>query len=260
MGRLNAVWFEVQFYEESDTDALAKGRARCIAPRREPWRRFRRPGLVGLDALRQNELLRDVAGIDAMLEILDDLMALPTESRPLLPVQAQQLAWLLGESAERFTADDLREADREGRFYPDERPWATHTDKLIGEARQRAPGAPVPLGLAARAACCKLTLRQQRACLVVPGVDEDLDHRLVAMLPSPTDLERLIRYETHADRTLSRALETLARLRGVPVQTVLARVSVRHADGSGYEVSREESVWGRGAPHVSADFCETNPD
>jgi hypothetical protein len=38
-------------------------------------------------------------------------------------------------------------------------------------------------------------------------------------------LDRLLRYETHADRSLTRALDTLARLRGVTVETLSATVT-----------------------------------
>ena len=40
------------------------------------------------------------------------------------------------------------------------------------------------------------------------------------LLPAGEILDRLLKYETHADRTLIRALDTLARLRGVTVETL----------------------------------------
>lgn len=253
VSRLNGAWFDLRYYEETDAEALAEGRARGIAPRREVWRRFRRPGLERLDALRATEVLQDAAGIDALLVMLDDLTQRLREAERLIPIEAQQLAWLLGESAERLTADDLSESDREGMFFPDERPWATDIDRLIGEARNRNAGSPIPAGLMRRIECRIVSYRQQRRVCTTPGDREaESDRRAMALLPSAADLDRLIRYESHADRTLTRSLETLARLRGVSVQTVLARVLVQHPDGSGYEVSRQESVWQQGAPDPNA--------
>lgn len=52
------------------------------------------------------------------------------------------------------------------------------------------------------------------------------------MLPHAATLDRLIRYETHADRSLHRALETLAKLRGATVQTIWASLT-RPGDSDG---------------------------
>ena len=46
-----------------------------------------------------------------------------------------------------------------------------------------------------------------------------------SLLPAGETLDRLLRYETHADRSLTRALDTLARLRGVTVETLSATVT-----------------------------------
>jgi len=46
-----------------------------------------------------------------------------------------------------------------------------------------------------------------------------------ALLPDAVALDRLLRYETHADKTLARALDTLARLRGVTVERLSTTVT-----------------------------------
>ena len=68
----------------------------------------------------------------------------------------------------------------------------------------------------------------------IPRVGGDRDRRCrAALLPGATELDLLARYETHAERSLYRAIETLAKLRGVRVAVVAARVRMGQATGNG---------------------------
>lgn len=67
--------------------------------------------------------------------------------------------------------------------------------------------------------------------------------RTAALLPDAATLDRLIRYESHADRSLHRALETLAKLRGA---TIAAKMTGQTEDGADYEIRGERTQWKQG--------------
>lgn len=90
----------------------------------------------------------------------------------------------------------------------------------------------------------KKALRQQRQLCEEPWTEQaEEQQRAVAMLPEAATLDRLIRYETHADRSLHRALETLAKLRGATVETIAARVSGQTAEGASMELFGQRTSW-----------------
>lgn len=70
--------------------------------------------------------------------------------------------------------------------------------------------------------------------------------RTAALLPDAATLDRLIRYESHADRSLHRALETLAKLRGATIETIAAKMTGQTEDGADYEIRGERTQWKQG--------------
>ena len=100
-------------------------------------------------------------------------------------------------------------------------------DDLIAIAQARV----IALEAASREAADPYTVQQQQ------------DQRTASLLPDAATLDRLIRYETHADRSLHRALETLAKMRGATVESIAATITGRQADGSTVEVRGERTRW-----------------
>ena len=61
----------------------------------------------------------------------------------------------------------------------------------------------------------------------------DLQHEsrcTASLLPEPALLDGLIRYETHTDRTLYRALDQLAKLRGISVDKLIPNITPNETD------------------------------
>lgn len=67
--------------------------------------------------------------------------------------------------------------------------------------------------------------------------------RTAALLPDAATLDRMIRYESNADRSLHKALETLAKLRGATVETVAAKMTAQTAEGVDFEIRGERTQW-----------------
>jgi hypothetical protein len=191
-----------------------------------------------LDELRQ-EMLEEVGGIDALQTILHHLWDKCTGrvDEHILEADVEKLAFMLGDGAETFPANynetriggsrTAYTAIRE--FRP--RPGRMQEVLWKGLAKDDCPK-PAPEVESALRACLD-TLEQQRMVLESPLDDEDhLRRQQMAVLPSSMTLDRLTRYETHAERSLYRALDQLSRMQGVTVQVLAARVSVAPAPPS----------------------------
>jgi hypothetical protein len=73
--------------------------------------------------------------------------------------------------------------------------------------------------------------------------EHEQQREVAALLPDAATLERLMRYESHAERGIRRALETLARVRGVTVASIRATMT-RPADGdAALELRGERTTW-----------------
>lgn len=222
-------WHEV---EERDQAKLRWARAMGLVSRyATTWKRLRRSSVLALDELRE-EMLEDVEGIDALLTLVHHLWdkCSRRDVDRLQETDIDKLAFLLGDSAETFPIN-----------YNETRIGGSHSAyTAIGEIR---PG-PGPMqemlwnGLASASEdgltpeidsalqAAVDTLEQQRMVLSSPYDDEE--HRRqerLAMLPDSITLERLTRYETHAERSLYRALDQLARMQGVTIHVLAARLS-----------------------------------
>jgi len=55
--------------------------------------------------------------------------------------------------------------------------------------------------------------------------------------------DRLLRYESHAERSMIRAIETLSRLRGVTVESIRATMSSKPSGEQSLEVRGERTTW-----------------
>jgi hypothetical protein len=92
--------------------------------------------------------------------------------------------------------------------------------------RQRPDGNQLGRPLTKIIECRLDTLDHQRRYCQAPATPRFQRQVITgSLLPAGDTLDRLLRYETHADRSLTRALDTLARLRGVTVETLSATVT-----------------------------------
>ena len=122
--------------------------------------------------------------------------------------------------------------------FPGEAENAGEIDRMIFEASRRPAGAPFPHALASRIRSQLSTLRQQQTTCEQPLTDEaDAQRQIAALLPSAAVLDRLLRYERHAQRSLKQSLETLELLRGERVSVLAARLTCDGAGGASVEVA-----------------------
>lgn len=244
--RINWTGWYASLYPETDQEFLRKMRDRGKIKNGEKFYRYKRPWLSTLDEMRTNEISRSGAALTAMGYMLSDLtQRLENDPEMFLPTEAQQLAWVLGESAERLRiVEHEGERGRDHFYYPDSEPWASETDKRIGEAREREKGTPLPPRLEGMIRGQNTAFRQQRIACEDPRITtHHANKRAAALLPDAVTLDRLLRYETHADRALQRSLETLAKLRGAAVETISACLSGHTAGGSTFQVRGERTSW-----------------
>jgi hypothetical protein len=216
---------------ESDESCTRRTRRRRVV--------FIRPRLGCLDAFRESEIMRDGAAMSAMLVLIEELMRrLEMSPRGLNAEDSEKLAWLLGETAARFPVN----ADDSKHPHPENSP--TQVLKAIGEAVSRPRGDPVPELLTRLVEQRIRTLCAQRLVCEVPFTVAEWNARgTMGLLPDAGMLDRILRYETHADRSLNRALDTLAKLRGAMVESVAARLRGVAPDGTAVEVREERTLW-----------------
>lgn len=231
--------WRVEVSEVTDRDRLAElRRQRLLAPGEKRWDEVR-SGLRSLDDYRENDLLRSVAGIGAMLALLEELTdQLHHDPGFFGQVPCEQLSSLLGDGAYMFPTD-ARCFSR-----PDEHPHPTSIQRLIGQARKRKPGTPIPPRLMGLIQAQVTSLRAQRRLL--DDSNDDIDNRrrqCAALLPDEATLNRLVRYEAHAERSLMRCLETMAKLRGATVETLSASLRGVTPDGTEVEIRGERTSW-----------------
>lgn len=249
--RINPAW-KVECIRERDPVSLKR---RIKAGKLQPgeiWWRHVRPYLCTLDAIR-DQIMRSGSGITAMMTMLVAL----AEKLDWAPVQfraqdTEQLAWLLGESADRLPYDEDEVT------YTDQQLWKGQTDRLIGEARQREPGEPMPKALDLLIRQRLDTLHQQREVCEDPYTTGQWQRkRIAALLPDAATLDRLIRYETHTERRLLRALETLAKLRGATVETIAATMTRPEGGPAALTVHGRRECW---SPNGSGFAKRTQPE
>ena len=185
-----------------------------------------RPRLAGLDRVLADEMMRSSAAMTAMEVMLGDLETqLEAHPRFFGPEQSEQLAWLLGESAHRLPRDQA-EVD-----HPDAMPRARAIDRMIGEARLRPPDTPLPSALKSVIDGRRDTLRQQARIVDGDATSTERLEQTAALLPDAETLDRLLRYERHAERGLIGALRTLAQNRGQPLHAAMTSIQLSSADG-----------------------------
>lgn len=204
--------------------------------------RFVRPALPNLDRFRDEEVMANGYAITAMIVMLDALMdELRLRPRSFSAHSAEQLAWVLGEPASLLPKDD----DLSGWFLNG--PPRTQIQRVIAEAFRRSPGEELSRELFRLAESCKrLLLTQRQVCPVPYDADEARIARTIALLPDEATLNRLARYETHAERSLVRCLETLARLRGANVETLRASMVQVSPDGTAVAMQGSRQTWSPG--------------
>lgn len=237
-------FWRVEVRKVTDPSRLrALRRDKLLAPGERKWEEVR-SGLPQLDEFRSNDLMQSPSGISAMLALLGELVAqLSDNPRMFGQVPCEQLFWLLGDGAFMFPTDT--------RCFlcPDEYPRPTSTQRLIGIARKRKPGTPIPPALRNLIDAQATALLAQRRVLDDSGDRvANRRHRRAALLPDESTLNRLTRYETHSERSLIRSLETLAKLRGATVETLSASLRGVTPDGTAVEFHGERTRWQPGEP------------
>lgn len=233
----------IDWVEVKDAELLRRRAVRNPATKGQPWFRAERRFLARADRYRDELLMSDGAAAQAMIQLIRQLADQLDHARWLDPMDAQMLAWLLGESAERLEEPDDAE-DRKAIYYPDEKPFASLSDDLIGQARRRPRDSPMPGALRAviHARLADLEVKSRAAQSPYTQEYEQL-LKTEALLPDAATLDRLLRYEAHAERSMIRAIETLSRLRGVTVASVRATMSRSPHGEESLEVSGERTMW-----------------
>lgn len=233
-----ADWVEV-----TDPELLRQRAIRDPATRGRRWFRSERRFLSNADRYRDKVLMADGAAIEAMKRLIQELVDQLEYAPSFDPVQAQLLAWLLGESAERLVPPEDAE-DQRANQYPDETRYRTPIDDLIGQARKRPKGEALPPALVTMIQARRTDL-QTRSRMVPAPIDVEFEHqrRIAVLLPDASTLDRLMRYEGHAERGIIRALETLSKLRGVTIESIRATMTRPCYGEETLEVSGERTTW-----------------
>lgn len=241
--RITQAFAAITWVEVKDPDLLRRRAARNPDTKGQPWFRAERQFLARADRYRDELLMSDGAAAQAMIQLIRELAEQLDHAGWLDPIQAQMLAWLLGESAERLEEADDAE-DRKANYYPDEKPFVSPIDDLIGQARKRPRGNSMLSGLSAaiEARLTDLEVRSRTAQSPYTQEHDDL-LKTEALLPDSATLDRLLRYEAHAERSMIRAIEMLSRLRGVTVASIRATVSRSPEGEESLEVSGERTTW-----------------
>ena len=239
--------FEGKFVEEWKPANRPRG-----MPPDQAWFRYTRPWLAELDQMRDacdGALRVDAAAIEAMAVMLVSLREKLAEQHSIYTftqLDAEVMAWLLGESAARLIPPEQQSEDYVRHKFPDGCLWGSHVDILIGQARKNDcdPKRGMSPELEDMIDARLSTFRGwQQTCKDRFSVEQADRQRVAALLPDAQMLDRLIRYETHNDRSLYRALETLAKLRGATVESIAARITSPGDNGSTVEVVGQRTHW-----------------
>ncbi|MCC6683396.1 MAG: hypothetical protein IT445_21070 [Phycisphaeraceae bacterium] len=243
MDRILEGFSQVNYKEVKDISKVPQALRHTAMQRGEVWHRLERTFLSWADWQRENEMMADGAALAAMAYLLKDLTQILEDRQHLGPIDAQLLAWLLGESAERLLPRE-HEIKTTAMFYPDEREWASPIDILIGQARKRPQDASLSDELQALIEVRLSLWRSQSRVAANPYLDDQMeDLKTASLLPEAATLDRLIRYETHADRTLLRSLEALAMLRGLTLSSIRATVTGRSTSPAIVDFQQQPSLW-----------------
>ncbi len=220
--QITRAW-EPVMHERPQDNVHGTGKSRKLPPT-VTWQRTR---LAKLDALRDEKIRLSGAAITAMMVMIEALAdRLAQVPASFNTDHAEQLAWLLGDYVGYFPIID------NGRFQT--RTNHTPVQKLIAAAMDRLAGEMFSDQLATKLQTRVDTLDYQRRYCETPHTTKHARAVVTGtLLPAGDTLDRLLRYETHADRTLIRALDTLARLRGVTVESLSTTVTTHHQGPTG---------------------------
>jgi len=242
IARISGNFHAITWVEETDPAIIAKRKREGYRPRGGKWYRIERQYLRYADKERDEVMMNDGAAIAAMILMIEDLTRRLT-SHAFDNMDAQLLAWLMGESLERLIPPEYEE-DQSANYDPSSKRWSMAIDDLIGQARRRPAGHPLPDVLKDAIATRLATLHAQRQVVQDPDTaQQDKDRRTAALLPDGKTLDRLIRYEGHAERGLSRSLDMLAKLRGVTVESIAATITAPGPAGGTFELHGQRTRW-----------------
>lgn len=198
---INRAWTTRAYIERKDPIGRAELEQRGELTPDATWYRFVRNGLVHLDRSRDLEMNASGPAMTAMIVMIDDLVGRLKSAPAVGAREAEQLAWLLGEPAREFPYDD---PELSATPIPPRTPLVV---KILGIAAVPPPARRCEE--VESTACCRTTsLRQMRQVCEHPWVESQDDlARTAAALPPATDLDRIVRYEAHAERSLQRSLD-----------------------------------------------------
>lgn len=218
--RINHTFYHHEQVVVKDQNILRKLVRQKRIARHEPLYVRIYPDLRYADRMREEELMADGSGIKAIRRLMNTLMVRLQDQIEFCYEDALLLAWLLGDTAERswpthFVRYQLLDA------YPDASSKPSNNDRLIGEAQTRPAGKSVSDDILV--AIRKRDRNLYSRYCAISGADrvrQEEKQKVLGLLPDAETLDRLLRYETHAERSLFRSLEMLAKMRCVPLSFV----------------------------------------
>lgn len=202
---------------EQDKEKLALARKKKLAYPGKKWIRTKRTGLRALDST-VREMHESADGTTALLEIASELIReCRRDPQNMLDDDLEKLAAILGDPARCFpqcyeeasTGEVLSQVGetrtRRGIKY-----------ELLQALRSWDATTPMPIPVDSELRICMRVLRTQAAAMEDTLRQAGLAaRRSAAVLLDELNLARLMRYETQAERSLVRSLQTLASLRGI---------------------------------------------
>lgn len=249
------VWKKV---EEQDPQILARARKAGLAKRGEKWLRLKRRNLSYLDRLRA-DMMACEAGVRAMMFILDDLWDKYLHvDKEMGNDGMHKLAWALGDGPSTIPAIFAETPFGGGHVLKEIGESATPVGlkfELLSKAWPEVDRAVAPPTVASLVKARMDALTQQlNAVSDSFEWEQEAQLRQLALLPNAKTLDRQQRYESAAERSLYRAIDQLARLRGMTIERIASSVTGVRPDGSTVQITGERTTVRQPPTGSAADF------
>ncbi len=233
--RINGYW-RMTTRKETREEVKARRRKDWGSPEK-PQNVIERYAVHLLDYTYESEISQSSAGLLAMSVMIKDLGNRLAQSPECFgDDEAEKLSWLIHGDCSRFPKD-YREAMKTPLHL---RPNALKLDGQIAKAWARPDGAEMSDELIAKISNRMTTLRQLRNhCGESCAFEREDALKNASMLPDEVTLKRLMAYETHAERSLKRSIETLAQLRGATIQRINSLITCQRGSSTTTEAFGE---------------------
>ncbi len=181
--------------------------------------RTMRPGLRSLQRMFDRKIMASASGLSAVILMTQNFYdRLSAQDQRMAWMEVEIFAWLLGVPVHCFPliVDDPSPASSDG--------GPASLLQQIEHANRRDAGQPISPALSGHIESRLAMFQQQRCVVADPSCEaEHRGQQESALLPEAPILDRLLRYETHAERSLMKSLEQLANLRGTSVDAMKSR-------------------------------------